>query len=78
VYAERWLFPLELKKAIRTQLEAIETVFPAQSTESAQRAEQISNAIKLLACDGSYLHDTVPDSVRTSYIPYNSTHSYFA
>jgi hypothetical protein len=58
-------FRSQLKTDIRTQVRNLKSLFPDQFTGTAQELQSwIRNTVKIWVGDGSYLHDTVPGSVR--------------
>ena len=67
VFAESWQLRSRLKADVRVQVRNLKTLFPDDTTNATNDFEgqrtTIRNTISKWIADGSYLHDTVPDSV---------------
>lgn len=64
MYGESWNFCSQLKTSIRAQVRNLKSIFPDSFTGTGRALQlQISDTVKSLVGDGSYLHDSVPGSV---------------
>ena len=70
VFGESWQLRSHLKADIRVQVRNLETLFPENGTQPLRPPHEIQASIReqvsRWTLDGSYLHDTVPTSVRIS------------
>ena len=65
VYAESWLLRSQLKTDIRVQVRNLKSLFPDGFDGDPQELQfQIKDMVRMWVNDGSYLHGSVPYSVR--------------
>jgi hypothetical protein len=70
VYAESWLLRSQIKADIRTQVRNLSSLFPVRFAGTPEELQShIRDTVRKLVGDGSYLHETTPDSVRTTPPP---------